>query len=495
MKQACGWRRTLQIGVALAVCAAATAAADRASAPDAPRPRLLVLTDIGGDPDDMQSMRRLMLYSNEFEIEGLIATASGTPGELGREVTQPDLIREIIRDYAAVRGRLLRHAAGYPTAESLLRVVRSGSAKRGVAHLGRGRSTPGSDLIIRAVDESPEPLWVAVWGGCHDLAQALFDVRAGRDPEDVARFVAKLRVYAIADQDAQPGQPGTGEWIRNRFPELRYVETAPPGMNRFAALFRGMYQNDSAGGGAPLIQLVRDPVIPLNQQAWVEKNVRTGHGPLGAGYPLVRQNPTSPHNTLGVKEGDTPSWFFVLPNGLGDPEHPEYGGWGGRFRKESGGHWVDAEDEHWSGSRDPAVRRKWTVARWREAYQNDFAARLDWCVAESYAAANHNPMVVLNGDGGKRILRIPARAGDPVKLSAAGSRDPDGDRLNYHWFVYREAGTCRGEVSLEARGPEARFTAPGARRPCQIHVVCEVIDDGSPPLHSYRRAVVTVEPK
>ena len=53
------------------------------------RPRLIVLTDTGGDPDDQQSMVRLMAFANEFAIEGLIASASGTPGELKRAITQP----------------------------------------------------------------------------------------------------------------------------------------------------------------------------------------------------------------------------------------------------------------------------------------------------------------------------------------------------------------------------------------------------------------------
>ncbi|GAH39187.1 unnamed protein product, partial [marine sediment metagenome] len=74
------------------------------------KPRLLILTDIGGDPDDQQSMIRLMLYSNEFEIEGLIASASGTPGELGKSVTRPDLIKEIVNAYGKVRENLIKHS-------------------------------------------------------------------------------------------------------------------------------------------------------------------------------------------------------------------------------------------------------------------------------------------------------------------------------------------------------------------------------------------------
>src|SRR5262245_59715447 len=78
------------------------------------RPRLMVLTDIGGDPDDQQSMIRLMVYAKEFEIEGLVATASGIPGELKTAVTRPDLIREIVRAYGEVRTNLMHHAHGWP---------------------------------------------------------------------------------------------------------------------------------------------------------------------------------------------------------------------------------------------------------------------------------------------------------------------------------------------------------------------------------------------
>src|SRR5436190_20935032 len=83
----------------------------------AERPRLCVLTDIGGDPDDQQAMVRLMVYANEFEIEGLIASASGIPGELKEAITRPDLIRATVAAYGQVLPNLLRHAPGWPTAE------------------------------------------------------------------------------------------------------------------------------------------------------------------------------------------------------------------------------------------------------------------------------------------------------------------------------------------------------------------------------------------
>src|SRR5688572_2151884 len=89
------------------------------------KPRWIVLTDIGGDPDDQQSMIRLMLYSNEFEIEGLIASASGIPGEIKEPVTRPELIREIVKAYGQVRDNLTKHAKGYPATEHLLSRIKT----------------------------------------------------------------------------------------------------------------------------------------------------------------------------------------------------------------------------------------------------------------------------------------------------------------------------------------------------------------------------------
>lgn len=461
------------------------------------KPRLIVTTDIGGDPDDQQSMRRLLLYANEVQLVGLLASAAGTANELPDATPRPDLIHAIIDDYALVRANLAVHAPGYPAATTLHGLVKAGTKDRGVANLGAGRSTPASNHIIAQVDASASLLHLAIWGGAHELAQALYDVRASRTTAQLQAFLAKLRVYAIADQDGTTPQ-GTGQWIKQNFPGLRYVEAGPAGTEGFTALFRGMYQNDSKGGtGRPTVQLVQDAVVPLNQLDWVNTHLRSGHGPLGAGYPVVTQNPTSTRNTSGVKEGDTPSWFYVLPNGLQDPEHPTWGGWGGRFKQGTGQSYLDAEDTHWSaeGNADFSTRRKWTVARWRDAYQNDFAARMDWSHTSVYANANHHPVAVLNGDTSRQLLRLSAVSGSTVSLSAAGSSDPDGHTLSYQWFQYQEADTYSGAVTLSgAASRDASFTAPSVTAPATVHVVLVVRDNGSPRLTSYRRAIVTVSP-
>jgi hypothetical protein len=316
----------------------------------AERPRLAVLTDIGGDPDDQQSMVRLMAYANEFEIEALIASAAGTRGELKASVTRPELIREIIQAYGQVRPNLLRHAGGWPTAGQLLAVVRSGNPRRERAHIGAAHDTEGSRLLLERIDAgTPQrPLHLSIWGGQTDFAQALWRVKQDRGAGGLAAFAARCRVYDIGDQD------GIADWMRAEFPGLNYIlAKAPPGGDKRLGTYRGMYLTGDES---------------LTSRAWVEEKVRST-GPLGALYPTKTWTAPNPHGCL--KEGDTPSWFFFLPSGGNDPADPSKPGWGGRFERAPDGWWRDlpAKDGF-----DPRT----TVSRWRPDFQTDFARRLAW---------------------------------------------------------------------------------------------------------------------
>jgi hypothetical protein len=325
-------------------------AAAQAGAPASPRPRLAVLTDIGGDPDDQQSLVRLMVYANAFEIEALIATAAGTRGELREAVTRPDLIAEIVDAYARVRPNLLRHETGWPTAEALRAVIRSGNPRRERAHVGDGHDTAGSRLLVARADAGTpsRPLHVAIWGGQTDLAQALWRVRQDRGAAGLAAFVARLRVFDINDQD------GIADWMRAEFPGLRYVlATHPPGADRRLGTYRGMYLTGDES---------------LTSCEWIERHVRST-GPLGARYPIKTWTAPNPHGCL--KEGDTPSWFFFLPAGGNDPDDPSKPGWGGQYRRDADGWWRDMP--HAEGQ-DPRM----SVSRWRPAFQADFARRMAW---------------------------------------------------------------------------------------------------------------------
>src|SRR5581483_1866901 len=136
-----------------------------------------------------------------------------------------------------------------------------------------------------------------------------------------------------------------------------------------------------------------------------------------------------------------------------------------------------------------------TIWRWRKQYQNDFAARMNWCVADTFDKANHNPIAILNGDPGKRALMIPARSDSTITLSADGTRDPDGNNVHVSWWIYEEAGTARAGATLSvAEGMKTDVHIPKLQKPATIHVILQAEDDGAPHLFAYRRAVLEVSP-
>jgi len=444
--------------------------------------RLLVLTDFLKDPDDKQSLIRLLCYANHFDIEGLIATslAYGT-GEV-----HPEWIDEMIDGaYGAVRPSLIAHDRHYPTPEALRKVTVGGapvvrklvgrrkgfhtppgfeddsrSCEPAENHIGSGKDTPASVHIASVLSaDDPRPVWITVWGGPMDLAQALWRLRdtLGAGSHALADVLRKTRLYQVSWQD-------TGAvWLWNEFPGLFRIQCDGG--------HRGMYCcGDSAD---------RD-------QAWVDRHVKAGHGALGALYPKAGR-------TDGVKEGDTPSFLHLIPNGLSEPNDPTQGGWGGRFRASRADTFVFDEDDC-PGASVAEERSNWTIGRWQRARQNDFGARMDRCVS-GCADTNHNPVAVLNGDHTTDVLAASAKSGDTVTLSAAGSGDPDGDDISYSWWHYREAGTYKGEVRIEApTSSGACLRAPAVAKPERVHIILEVTDNGVPQLTSYRRLILTVSP-
>jgi hypothetical protein len=332
----------------LMCCAAGTAGA-------ADRPRLVVLTDIGGDPDDQQSMIRLMVYANEFDLELLIASAAGTPGELKQSITRPDLIRQTVDAYGKVLPNLKRHASGWPESADLQAKIFSGNPQRGRANIGADHDTAGSRALVERIDAGTptRPLNISIWGGQTDFAQALWRVKTDRGADGFAAFVRKFRVYDIGDQDA------IAAWMGEEFPGMFYIlAKAPAGKDKRMATFRGMYLTGDES---------------LTSRAWVDEHVLS-RGPLGALYPTKTWTLPNPHSCL--KEGDTPSWFFFLPLGGNDSADPTKPGWGGTFAKAPDGWFRDL----------PAVDGvdpRTTVSRWRPDFQRDFARRMAWCAADA----------------------------------------------------------------------------------------------------------------
>lgn len=476
----------------LAVFLAALSPQLRAQDPPSNRSRLLVLTDIEADPDDTQSLVRLLLYSNEIDIEGLVATTSTHM----RDEIHPDSIRAVLDAYDKVRANLLQHASGYPPTIELRKLVTEGQPVYGMAAVGKGKDTPGSRLILKALESrDPRPLWVSVWGGANTLAQALFTLRDTQGTDAAAKAIAKLRVYTISDQD------DSGAWIRREFPGLFYI-VSPGGYG--GATWTGIHSVVPGLGDHPINQVIAN--------RWLAEHVQQGHGPLGAMYPDVAYS----------MEGDTPAYLSLIPNGLNAPEHPEWGGWGGRYEfylpglesidtkgftggvpvePETRAIWTNALDkvtpdvapEHGRAAKPgdmSSTGYRETVWRWRVAIQNDFAARMDWTVLPP-RDANHPPVPRLRHGNA-----ISVRSGGHVTLDAAASSDPDGDSLSYRWYHYPEAGSWK--ESVEVRGADnlsrREFVAPKVTKRETAHFILEVTDKGSPALTRYERVIVTIDP-
>jgi hypothetical protein len=445
--------------------------------------RVIVLTDIENEPDDAMSMVRFLTYSNQWDVEGLVATTSVHQ----RDKTAAWRIREIVAAYAKVRENLVQHEPGFPEAERLLGVLREGRPAFGMDAVGPDKDSAGSELILQAAERNdPRPLWVLVWGGPNCLAQALWKARATRSPSDLARIVGKLRVYTISDQD------DSGPWLRKSFPTLFYI--ASPGIHSGGAYHQATWSGIS---GDRFHGRFTGADFSIVDNPWLDQHIRA-KGPLGAQYPQVKF----------LMEGDSPSFLYLIENGLGDTEHPDWGSWGGRYESytprlqkwfqepETRPFWTDAEDEVLGVDGNWHQSNKATIWRWRSAYQNDFAARMDWTVKPA-GAANHPPSVKLD-----HAAELQARSGDRVRLSAQGTTDPDGDALAYAWFYYGEPGTLAlatgrtgAPLTIDgAQTAEASFIAPKVSKAETMHLVVAVTDRGTPPLTRYRRVIVTVRP-
>jgi hypothetical protein len=459
-------------------------------------PRLVVLTDIGNEPDDQMSLVRLLLYSNEIDIEAIIATTSVWQ----RSKVSPEIAQHVIAAYGQVQPNLKLHASNWPEAADLQARVMSGVGGYGLAAMHPDAPSPGAlRLLELARQDSAEPLWVTAWGGTNTLAEALEHARRTFSAGEVERIVGRLRIYAISDQD------DAGPWLRKEFPGLFYVvspssqDSGDYARSTWTGIAGDEYYRNGAGADFTTVS-----------NEWLDRNIRA-KGPLGAAYP----------RHMFIMEGDTPSFLGLIPNGLNEPVKPNWGGWGGRYllRQPAGeprAIWTQGGDAFRRVTSADAVNGvvsdQATIWRWREAFQHDFAARMDWTV-QPYAKANHAPQIAIAGSPADDApLMISLKQGQSLTLDASASRDPDGNRLGYNWFAYSEAGygpdATMADVALtHANQPRVTITATATCRkawldglvPCRApgiaHVVLAVSDNGQPSLTRYRRVIVEVRDK
>lgn len=273
----------LKAGVVFLLFICATTVLHAINAQD-PKPRILISSDIGGtDPDDNQSMIHLLMYNDLFEIEGLVSSPSYGDGSADSIYAMIDLYE---KDYPT----LLKQNSAMLPPDSLRALCKQGS-KKAAPYAGFRGSTEGSDWIIRCAKKSEgQPLWILVWGGLDDVAQALHDA-----PE--IRY--NIKIYWIGGPNKK-WSVNSYAFIASTFPELWFIEVN--------ASYRGFFADE----GMP----------STLKNATYFSNYIKGNGNLGSAFRNYYKG--------DIKMGDTPSLFYVMD---GDAEKPTEESWGGSFDK------------------------------------------------------------------------------------------------------------------------------------------------------------------
>ena len=422
------------------------------------KPRVIATTD--GEVDDHSSMIRFLLYTCDFDVAGIVEVNSKY--QKNGHSKKPWLENQLAA-YEQVLPNLRKHNPDYPSADSLRSVCRIGNENIKDLWVAppdmETRDTPGEKLIIDTLlDNDPRPVHVLSWGGANTTASALWKLKTDYPKEKFDYAVSRIRIYCIWYQD------GGGGWIQTNIPGAHINE---------AYRWEKVWDYGSIPGNAFKKNCLNPPEIQayMNHQ-WLSNNVAIGHGPLGA---------LSPQKY--VSEGDTPSFLHLVNNGLNAHEDYTLGGWGGRSAYDDPAFPNHLTDKTLTDDGD----RNKMYWRWIPAAQNDFAARLDWCVKE-FKDANHPPVAKVKG-----ALKRDVKAGETVKLAATAS-DPDGHTLTSKWWQYTDADSATNTVTITKSSSldQASFVAPNEPGK-QVQILLEVTDNGTPPLTGYRRVICNIK--
>ena len=471
------------------------------------QPQVFIMSDISNEPDDTMSFIRLLLHSDQYNVTGMTAVTSYWQNSS----VYPDQILDTVAAYGKVVDDLNIHSEGqFPTAEYLSSIVKAGQPVYGTAAIGMSPLSSGASHLIQVVDGMPDDalLHCQAWGGMSVMGEALFHVQSTRVPYEVNRFVNKLRIYTISDQD------NVGPWVRANFPTIPYIVSIH-GFNQYAlATWTGIsgdtYSNFDKGG--PDTSLVTQDYISTHFQI----------GPLGSHYPDIAY----------LMEGDSPSLMHTMMNGLngGPYDHPEWGGFGGRYTlydlTRQSMLYSDTTDTVVGMNNMTFVSNHATIWRWRQAYQDEMSARVQWSIHSNYSAGSHPPVVSVNGSCDSAPLIIDnIHPEEVVTLDASGTYDPDANitrrnALEYNFFHYRDitatqsntaaevpqlnftlshngsiAQTTLPVADLACAAPAAGKAAQGVQETCQqYHIILEVTGSGTPPIRRYKRVILEVQP-
>ena len=479
------------------------------SNPTAQKPRTIVTTD--GELDDVDSFIRMLLYANEFKLEGLVYSSSqwhykgdgkgtkftseisSTAKRYGErtELRWPGTtwMQELLTEYGKVQPNLLKHAKDYPTAAALKKLVKVGNIDFEGEMV---KVTEGSELIKNVLlDDNTQPVYLQIWGGTNTVARALKSIedtyKGKANWQQIYEKVSKKAIiYAVLDQDAT-----YVKYIAPNWPKIRIFYNS----NQFWCL------------AYPWANIVPKELQSYLRGEFMSKNIIHKHGPLLAKYYTwgdgmkiagdaehtqgtiedMKKNKMTQYDF--ISEGDSPAYFQLLDVGLMNRNNPEYGGWGGRMVQSATNpyRWEDARTltdfNHFTKKPDASFPQ----TRWIDALQLDFAARADWCI-KPYKEANHAPKITV-----KEGNTIKVKAGDKVTITPSAT-DPDGNKVDFTFWQYGEAGTSPEKVTIEQNlNSVASIDIPQtAKSGDTIHIIVEGKDNGTPALIRYQRVIVEI---
>lgn len=482
------------------------------SSPKSEKPRTIVTTD--GEIDDVDSFVRMLLYTNEFKLEGLVYSSSqwhykgdgkGTKFTSEMDMTKrlygvkTDLrwpgvmwMQDLIAAYEKVYPTLSTHTKGFPTANHLRSLIKVGN----IDFEGEmEKITDGSEFIkAKLLDSTTEPIYLQVWGGTNTIARALKSIEEQYKntadwPKIYKKVCDKAILYAILDQDAT-----YKKYVAPNWPDLKVFYNASQFWSFAYAwkrsvpqaqhyLLEGKFMGDEIiNNHGPLLKMYYSYGDGQKQAGDDDhihgdlSNVKTGQWGAFGKYDFI-------------SEGDSPAYFHLIDVGLGNLQHPEYGGWGGRLKqsKDNPNRWEDGKEVADYNPYTQKIDLAYPQTRWVEALQMDFAARADWCI-KPYKEANHAPSISVK-EGNSRN----AKAGTSLTINAA-AKDPDGNNITFTFWQYQEAGTSPEKVTIDAKGNIATIQVPAtAKTGDTIHIIVEGKDSGTPAITRYQRVILTVK--
>ena len=472
-------------------------------------PRTIITTD--GEIDDVDTFIRMLLYSNEYKVEGLVYSSSmwhykgdgkGTLFTSEMPMTKAlynqktdlrwagvEWMQELLGAYKKVYPNLSKNAKNYPSPEYLMSLVKVGN----IDFEGEmEKITEGSEWIkAKLLDSNPAPIYLQAWGGTNTIARALKSIEEQysktKDWEQVYDKVSKKAIiYTVMDQDAT-----YKNYIGKHWPKLLTFYNS----TQFAAF------------AYPWKKMIPQSMQSYFEGPFMSSKIILNHGALLAMYYSYgdgKKQVGDPEHTHGdlskikntqwgsfeqydfISEGDSPAFLQLVDVGLNNLDHPNYGGWGGRFVK-SPDNAFRYEDGPRTAEFNPesnTLDNNYPQTRWLKAIQEDLAARADWCV-KTFTEANHAPEISIN-EGNS----IHAKAGQKIQLHINAS-DPDNNKVQLKAWCYPEAGSGKAGILLDGKKITVEIPA-AAKKGDTYHFVIEGNDNGSPSLTRYKRMVVSI---